>query len=977
MTLRDMVAQMVIAWIPGSYVSPSAPDFAPLKRWVADDHIGGVSPSIGLPLSYAAKLNALQKLAPIPLLVCADFENGGPGMRINGSFALPSLLPQGGGTQFPPTMAFGAIGDDRFAEEYGRITAEEARAVGVQLLFAPVLDVNSNPDNPVIATRSFGADPLLVARLGADFIRGAHEGGALTTGKHFPGHGDTNVDSHLGLPVVQANRARLDSVELVPFERAIAHGVDAIMTAHVAMPGILGPDAPPATLSPAILTGLLRDDLGFHGVIFTDALTMKAITDEYGVGQSAVLAVEAGADVLLDPKDVETVIDSVVGAVQAGHISRDRIRSSARRLLELKARVGLYRDRLVPLDRVDRVVGSGPHVAFADTAAARSITLVRDRDGLVPLRPDSDTHILHIRYAPPDWLWAGRDFDRGLSERVPNVEEATLDIRSDSSAYASVAARIADADEVIVSAYVPPTAGSGPDAAPAPVRALVAEAAADKPTVLLSFGSPYLLSAFPTVGTYLIAWGDRGVSQRAALHALFGEAPISGRLPIPLPPSYPVGYGLDRARAVLPAPADTTMDPLVAAGIVERGARPPTRAATAGPALPERMAPAAEVGMSESRLERVDSIARTAVADSVASAVAVAIGRHGRLVRLEGFGTLAWGSDLPATATTLFDLASLTKVVGTTTAVMMLVDEGRLHLGDKVVRYLPWWSRGDRRKSEVTVRQLLLHRSGLPGYRRWYVDHAGVQAYKDAVADEPLESDPGTKTEYSDLGFMTLGWIVESVTGEPLDRFLAEHVFGPLGMHDTMFRPDSSLHARIAAEELDTIWRHKLVWGEVHDENADAMGGVAGHAGLFSTAADLSVFATMMLSGGSMPPCVPGRVPGEPCPATRPEAVHLFDPATLRLFTHRWDQESSRALGWDTPSGVSSAGDYLSASAYGHTGFTGTSMWIDPHLDLFVILLTNRVHPTRANEKHLALRRAIADAAALAITDRTVSKRPQ
>lgn len=976
LSLHDLVAQMVVVWIPGSYVAPSAPDFAPLERWVAVDHIGGVSPSIGLPLSYAAKLNALQERAPIPLLVCADFENGGPGMRINGAWALPSMLPQGGGTQFPPTMAFGAIGDDRFAYEYGLITAEEARAVGVQLLFAPVLDVNSNPDNPVIATRSFGADPQLVARLGSDFIRGAHAGGALTTGKHFPGHGDTNVDSHLGLPVVHADRARLDSVELVPFERAIRTGVDAIMTAHVAMPEILGPGAPPATLSHEILTGMLRQELGFHGLIFTDALTMKAITDTYGVGQSAVRAVEAGADVLLDPKDVETTIDSVVSAVEAGRISRERIRASVRRILELKARVGLYRSRLVPLDRVDHVVGSGAHVAFADTAAARSITLVRDRDHLVPFQPDSSTRVLHIRFAPPHWLWAGQDFDRGLSDRVADVREASLDTRSDSADYAAVAARIADADEVIVSAYVPPTAGSGPDAVPEAMRDLVAQSVAAKPTVLVSFGSPYLLSAFPTVGTYVIAWGDRGVSQRAALHALFGEAAISGRLPIPLPPSYDIGYGLDRARTVERLPADTAIDPLVAAGIVERGGgRPGPRAAAVKPGTPEPMADPAEVGMSEAGLERVDSIARTAVKDSVASAVALAIGRHGRLVRLEGFGTLAYGSDLPAGPTTIFDLASLTKVIGTTTAVMMLVDEGRLHLDDKVVRYLPWWSRGDARKKQVTVRQLLLHRAGLPAYRKWYVDHAGVQAYKDAMADQPLEYDPGTKTVYSDLGFMTLGWIVEKVTGEPLDRFLARRVFGPLGMHDTLFRPDSSLRSRIAATELDTLWRHKLVWGKVDDENADAMGGVAGHAGLFSTAADLSVFATMMLSGGSMPACTPGRVPGEPCPAARQRPVHLFDPATVRRFTHRWDDQSSRALGWDTPSGVSSAGDYLSASAYGHTGFTGTSIWIDPHLDLFVILLTNRVHPTRANEKHLALRRAIADAAALAVTDQPVPKR--
>ncbi|HET9948710.1 MAG TPA: glycoside hydrolase family 3 N-terminal domain-containing protein, partial [Longimicrobiales bacterium] len=285
-TDEELVGQLVIEWIPGAYVSPSSAEFEALRELVVDQHVGGVLPSIGSPHAYAAKLNALQQLAEVPLLVAADFENGGPGMRINGTYALPSMLPQGGGTTFPPTMAFGAIGDERFAYELGRITAVEARASGVHLLFAPVLDVNSNPDNPVIATRSFGSDPQAVARLGAAFVRGARAGGAYTTGKHFPGPGDTDVDSHHGQPVVSADRARRDTRELVPFARAIEEGVDAIMTAHVQVPGVLGIGAPPATLSPEFLTGLLREELGFGGLVLTDALTMRAITNMYGAGEA-------------------------------------------------------------------------------------------------------------------------------------------------------------------------------------------------------------------------------------------------------------------------------------------------------------------------------------------------------------------------------------------------------------------------------------------------------------------------------------------------------------------------------------------------------------------------------------------------------------------------------------------------------------------------------------------------------------------
>lgn len=967
LSLRETVAQMVIEWMPGGYVTPTAPDFEPLERWVAEDEIGGISPSIGTPHAYVSKLNALQARAEVPLLVTADFENGGPGMRINGAYALPSLLPQGGGTQFPPTMAFGAIGDERFAYEYGRITAVEARASGVHVLFAPVLDVNSNPANPVIATRSFGADPDLVARMGAAFIRGAREGGAFTTAKHFPGHGDTGVDSHVGLPVIEADRARLDTLELVPFVRAIEEGVDAVMTAHVQVPGVLGVGSPPATLSPEFLTGLLRAELGFDGLLFTDALTMRAITDGYGIGEASVRAVEAGADVILSPKDVPAAIDAVAEAVESGRLSRARVENSARRLLELKARVGLHRNRFTSLARVDEVVGSGLHLAMADSAASRSITLARDRERLVPMAADAPGRILHLTYAPSRWLWTGRAFSAELVDRIPDVEEIRLDERSSTAAWAAAREAVDGADRVLVSAYVSPRSGSDEDAVPAALRALVRHAADSRPTVLTSFGNPYLLAAFPTVGSYMLAWGNRAVSQRAAVRALFGEEAVTGRLPIPLPPFHEIGEGLDRPRVVDRVVRREVEDPLVAAGLAER--RRGAASADVTPADP------AAVGMSAEALAEVDGLIAEAIADSAASAVVVAVGRRGRLVKLDAYGELAWGSGRPATPTSIFDLASVSKVVGTTTAVMQLVGDGLVELDAPVVRYLPWWSRGDPRKEEVTVRQLLLHRAGLIPFRRWFFELEGVRAYREAAAAEALEYEPGSRTAYSDIGVMTLAWLVEEVSGRALDAYLEERVFGPLGMEDTGYRPDPSLKPRIAATEVDTVWRNELVWGRVHDENADAMGGVAGHAGLFSTAVDLSVFARTMLNGGTAPACRPGAVVGEPCPAPRPSPVRVVEPEVLEEFTTRHDQTSSRALGWDTPSEGSSGGDYITEEAFGHTGYTGTSIWMDPELDLWMVLLTNRVHPTRDNRKHVPLRRAVHDAAVQAIADQPVTKR--
>jgi beta-glucosidase-like glycosyl hydrolase/CubicO group peptidase (beta-lactamase class C family) len=968
LTLEELVGQLVIEWIPGGYVSPSSPDFEPLEHLVVEDRIGGVSPSIGTPHAYVAKLNALQARAEIPLLVTADFENGGPGMRINGSYALPSMLPQGGGTEFPPTMAFGAINDERFAYEYGRITAVEARASGVHLLFAPVLDVNNNADNPVIASRSFGADPELVARLGVAFIRGAKEGGAYTTGKHFPGHGDTSIDSHIGLPVIDADRARLDSLELVPFDRAIQEGVDAIMTAHVALPNLLGPDGPPATLSPDILTGLLRVDLAFDGVLFTDALMMRAITDAYGIGEASVRALEAGADVILSPTDVPAAISAVVQAARSGRLARVRLENSARRLLEMKAELGLHRNRFVSLDAVDEVVGSGVHLALADSAAVRSITLVRDDDDLVPMRAEAPLQTVHVRYAPSSWLWASRAFSQGLLQRVPGTREVRLDERSDAGAYAAAAEAVAAAGRVIVSVYVPPSVGSGEEALPESLRALVNETATDKPTVLLSFASPYLVRALPDVSSYLVAWGDREVSQRAVLGALFGEQAITGRLPIPIPPLAAIGDGLDRAKTMTRIVTRRVDDPLVAAGIVDRGDRRVF-------GRDQSMADPASVGISAEGLARVDSIIEAALADSVASGAALAIGRHGRLVSLKAFGELAYGSGRPVTTTSIWDLASVSKVVGTTTAAMMLVGDGLLDLDAPVVSYLPYWSRGDDRKSQVTVRQLLLHRTGLPPFRRWFFDIAGLDAYKAAVADEPLDLEPGVETIYSDIGIMTLAWVIEEVAQQSLDGFLNDRLWQPLGMRESRYRPDATLRPRTAATEMDTTWRRELVWGRVHDENADAMGGVAGHAGLFSTAVDLSVFARMMLNGGVSPACRPDEIAGEPCPVARMSAQTMVERNVLEMFTTRFDDSSSRALGWDTPSARSSGGDYVTPSAYGHTGYTGTSIWLDPELDLWVILLTNRVHPTRENQRHIPLRRAVHDAAVLAITDLAIRKR--
>jgi CubicO group peptidase (beta-lactamase class C family) len=371
---------------------------------------------------------------------------------------------------------------------------------------------------------------------------------------------------------------------------------------------------------------------------------------------------------------------------------------------------------------------------------------------------------------------------------------------------------------------------------------------------------------------------------------------------------------------------------------------------------------AAAAGLASDVLDRIDAFVDSAVADGVAPGATVAIGRTDGFTWTRSYGvldTIGPVAGVPTSATTIWDLASLTKVIGTTSATMMLVDDGALTLDDRVVEYLPTWAQGDPRKADVTLRQLLTHRAGLPAFRRWYMEFEGREAYDRAIDLEVLEAEPGERYEYSDIGVMTLARVLEAVSGESLDRLLEARLFGPVGMVDTGFLPPEEVRSRIAPTEIDTIYRGYHVHGEVHDENAHAYGGVAGHAGLFSTAADLSRFARTLLREG-----------------VTDDGTRIIEAATVRDFTSRQTESSSRALGWDTPSGAnSSSGRWMTENAFGHTGYTGTSIWIDPELDLFVIVLTNRVNPTRENTRHTSMRREVANLAVQALTDRVVEPR--
>ncbi len=544
LTLEEKVGQLIMPWVLGDYAPEGSPSHERMLEYIEKRKIGGVIMSVGTPIEVAAKLNDLQRHAEIPLLVAADLETGA-GFRMRGAVHVPGTIDLGGATDFPSLMAVGATGQERLAYEMGRITALEARAVGIHVPFAPVLDVNNNPDNPIINVRSFGEDPEQVSRMGISFIRGVQENGAIATGKHFPGHGDTETDSHVALPVIRHDRARMDSVELRPFQEAIAAGMGAIMTAHISVPSLNGGVREPATLSPLVLTSILRDQMGFGGIVFTDAMDMAAISRQHNSGEAAVRAIEAGNDVVLMPASVEGAVKGVVEAVKTGRLSEERIDQSVMRLLETKERIGLHEDRFVSIDKIQDVVGVPAHTEIADEIAERSITLLQNGRTLLPLAGTRSARVLSITYRRSSDLLAGRYFNRTLREVYPRLSTVELDADASDDSYTGALRRARNSQLVIVSTYVTAASISG--------RSTIPEELADfiqrltrigTPHIVVSFGNPYLISDFPDVQAYMLAWNGSEASQRAAARAMFGRFEVAGRSPTRIPPLFSIGDGI-------------------------------------------------------------------------------------------------------------------------------------------------------------------------------------------------------------------------------------------------------------------------------------------------------------------------------------------------------------------------------------------------------------------------------------------------
>ena len=543
MTLRDRAAQMVWPNIYADYVPADAKSWRKVTSYVADQKVGGILMSIGSPIEMAVKLNTLQRMSALPLLVGADLETGA-GMRARGGYFVPNGIDLGGATVFPSEMAYGAANDTALTYTEGRVTAIEGRALGIHIDFSPVLDVNNNPANPVINTRSYGEDPHEVARLGVSFIHGLQDNGMIATAKHFPGHGDTETNSHLALPIVNVSRARLDTVELVPFRAAIKAGVGAVMTFHGSMPALDSSGAP-GTLSSNVVTGLLRNELGFTGLVISDAMDMKGVTDKYGSTEAIKRAVAAGVDVLIQPLDVPAAIDAVVAGVGEGRYSEARVSDAARRILAMKRKLNLDRDRFANLDSLRATVGDSAHLVLAQQAANRSITVVRDSPHVLPLKLSASSKVLSVTVARRTDLGAGQVFNAALARLAPATR--TEFVMSDDPAvnYPRLAAMADSADVTIVSSYVGQSWNvTSVDAPQAFADWLGSLAARGRKVVVVSFGNPYLLSQIPSVPTYVVAWDGANASQQSAAQVMTGLLPASGHLPITIPPVAKRGDGL-------------------------------------------------------------------------------------------------------------------------------------------------------------------------------------------------------------------------------------------------------------------------------------------------------------------------------------------------------------------------------------------------------------------------------------------------
>ncbi|WP_235114533.1 glycoside hydrolase family 3 N-terminal domain-containing protein [Cyclobacterium qasimii] len=889
-----------------------------ISKLIQDENLGGIIFFQGGPVRQAHLTNHYQSISKTPLFIAMDAE-WGIGMRLD------SVL------NFPKQMTLGAAKNDALVYQMGKEIARQFKEIGMHINFAPVVDVNSNPENPVIGYRSFGEKKQLVSNKSLAYMRGMQDNGILANAKHFPGHGDTDSDSHYTTPVINNSKARIVDVDLYPYRELINEGLMSIMVAHLHIPSLGSEPNLPTTLSPKVVTQLLKEEMNFKGLIFTDALNMKGVSSLYKPGEVELMALLAGNDVLLYAEDVPKSKTLILQAVEEGRISQEEIDQRVRKILNAKYWAGLHKKQQVDTHKlVERLSNFGTK-ALIEQMYASSLTVVTNENQLIPVK--------HLELEKMASLTLGRKGEtfKDFLGKYAEFEHFTLRPNSNQNNFQAMEKNLEEFSTIVVGVMGMTNNSRRNFGLKNEEIAFIKRLQENHKVITVVFGNAYSASKFKDQENLIIAYEENDFTESLAPQVIFGGREGTGKLPISLQQAWAEGHGIETE----------TLHRLAYS-------------------TPEAQ------GMDSRELMKIDGLMEKAIAHKATPGGSILIAKNGAVIFEKTYGHYDYTHQQAVTDKTLYDLASLTKVMATTQAIMFLNSRGMIALDDQLKQYLPELE--GTNKGDITIRNILTHEAGLIPYiphfnntlegTNWkpeYYSHQKNENYSLEIADGIYgnKSLPdsvwkwtvasnlrysGTKSskysyKYSDVGMYLLHRLVETLVNQPMNEFLEQQFYAPLGMYRFGYLPLQRFSQdQIAPTEDDHIFRKTIVQGYVHDPGAALYGGVAGHAGLFGNANDLAKLMQMMLQNGKY------------------GTEELIDKATIEKFTSKQSFQSRRGLGWDKPDPKKDrgpTGNLTSMSTFGHTGFTGTAAWADPEQQLIYIFLSNRVHPNAGNNQLL------------------------
>ncbi|MHA6279019.1 glycoside hydrolase family 3 N-terminal domain-containing protein [Salinimicrobium sp. CAU 1759] len=916
LSLEEKIGQLIMV---AAYSNRGEKHKREILKLIEEQKIGGLIFFQGDAVSQVELMNDYQEVSKVPLIGAIDAE-WGLGMRLDNTIS------------YPFQMALGAIQDEELLYELGREVARQVKLSGLHINFAPVVDVNNNAANPVINFRSFGEDKINVSTKSIAYMKGMQDHKLFTTAKHFPGHGDTDTDSHYALPQINHPLERLDSLELYPFRKLIEAGVGGVMVAHLNIPA-LDASGLPSTLSKPIITELLKEKLNFQGLIVTDAMNMKGVTKGNLPGVVDKDAILAGNDLLEFTEDVPKTIEEVKKAVDLGLISEAEIDEKVRKILSVKQWVGLNEYEPVKKKGLEKNLNSPAAKLLHEQLVEASLTVLKNDKNLMPLQELELLKIASVSIGAKKRT----EFQKSL-QRYGEVEDYQLSADADASDIEDLKKQLQEYNLVIVGIHDDSKFPRNTMKFSDPLVEFIAELSGKENTLISFFKNPYVIDKLKNIENapaLLLTYQDSEMTQKKAAEVIFGGIGANGKLPVSIGEKFRAGEGLE----------------------VQGGIR-------LSYSLPEA------VGMNSEVLERgIDSLMQQAMQLKATPGGQVLVAKDQKVVFYKAYGEHVYHDTTKVERTDLYDLASVTKIAATMPAIMQLHEEGKFRLDQTLADHLKDFKRSN--KKDIPYRDILAHQGGFQpwipfwkemyrkngSFRWWTVQQDSSKRYPIKIADDMYlhrnyhkkirkairKSELSDKKEYvySDFFFILAPWIVQNITGEHFDRYLQEEFYDPLGATSLMFNPSKSFSpADIVPTENDFFFRNKLIHGDVHDEGAILLGGVSGHAGLFSNANDLAKLLQMFLNGGEYG----GR--------------RYLEEETLSEFTRTQFPENNnrRALGFDKPNleyrGVSNnTAKDATGESFGHTGFTGTMVWMDPEHNLLYIFLSNRVFPSRENNR--------------------------